>query len=361
MGSSNTISCSCTQDNTISSSRVDTNRSPEMLSLSKTVKSKHKPDLKEEQAQPLSDNKFEIMLKNSKNKQLSEQEFICRIDPIILETIERLGNFPFPKQDPKYIARPPVEFKESGNIYKGQLNDQFEMHGNGLLIMESGLYEGTFKSNQISGKGRFINKYGDYYCGDWLDGKVYGFGLYEYRGLVRYEGEWKADVQHGDGEERDNEGTIYRGGFFNGVKQGNAIIKWANGASYNGNVENERLSGHGVYVWPDGRSYSGIWEKDNMNGFGVFKWPDGQSYSGMYKNDKKHGKGLYKDGRDIEIEGYWVKNVLDGKVAFKFRGFSYKVIFRKGKVIKDSSGFSNILEKEAIDELAKIQISEESI
>lgn len=54
----------------------------------------------------------------------------------------------------------------NGTIYKGQWNSNFRQHGYGEFIKQEGSkYTGTWRDGIISGRGRYIEKKGNYYEG----------------------------------------------------------------------------------------------------------------------------------------------------------------------------------------------------
>ena len=64
----------------------------------------------------------------------------------------------------------------------------------------------------------YIYPFGDYYIGDWKDGKRHGTGEYH----------------------------------------------WASGAMYKGQLENGMKNGYGTYTFPDGTEKTGQWKDDKL-------------------------------------------------------------------------------------------------
>ena len=73
----------------------------------------------------------------------------------------------------------------------GQLGSNGKVTGVGKEINHI-IYEGQFKEDVYNGFGRFIYSNGNYYIGNWLDGKRSGYGkLVENKTGRVYEGQWQ--------------------------------------------------------------------------------------------------------------------------------------------------------------------------
>ena len=73
----------------------------------------------------------------------------------------------------------------------GQLGGNGKVTGVGKEINHI-IYEGQFKDDVYNGFGRFIYSNGNYYIGNWLDGKRSGYGkLVENKTGRVYEGQWQ--------------------------------------------------------------------------------------------------------------------------------------------------------------------------
>lgn len=72
----------------------------------------------------------------------------------------------------------------------GQLGPNGKVYGIGKEINHI-IYEGKFKNDIYSGYGRFIYSNGNYYVGNWLDGKRSGRGRLIARSGRTYEGQWQ--------------------------------------------------------------------------------------------------------------------------------------------------------------------------
>jgi len=57
--------------------------------------------------------------------------------------------------------------------------------------------------------------FGNYYSGEWANGKRHGYGVFTYADGSKYEGQWMNNWKHGDGRYTYADGTVYQGPFEN--------------------------------------------------------------------------------------------------------------------------------------------------
>lgn len=105
-----------------------------------------------------------------------------------------------------------LEFREEvvyhdGAVYKGQLKVGTDIrHGFGIQVWPDGAkYEGNWRENVASGRGKFYHIDGDVYdgkqsctllinyLGNWDNDKANGYGVYLHSNGSKYEGDWKDD------------------------------------------------------------------------------------------------------------------------------------------------------------------------
>ena len=104
---------------------------------------------------------------------IPESEFEKSIDNNVKEVERNLGPLKYDKNEyqKKYknvFKKPPIKFFDEGSIYKGEWNIQGKKHGYGILITKEGSkYEGFWKNDHLDGIGRFIEKKGNYYDGNY--------------------------------------------------------------------------------------------------------------------------------------------------------------------------------------------------
>ena len=75
-------------------------------------------------------------------------------------------------------------------------------------------------------------------------------------GVSRYEGEWRADKEHGYGYRRFGDGREYFGEYAAGRPHGRGVLK-VEGTRFEGRFERGQLIGVVVATLPDGRSVRG--------------------------------------------------------------------------------------------------------
>eukprot|EP00927_Polykrikos_kofoidii_P071498 TRINITY_DN6775_c0_g1_i1.p1 TRINITY_DN6775_c0_g1~~TRINITY_DN6775_c0_g1_i1.p1 ORF type:complete len:278 (+),score=42.03 TRINITY_DN6775_c0_g1_i1:128-961(+) len=131
---------------------------------------------------------------------------------------------------------------------------------------------------------------GSTYIGQIADGKRQGHGIWQSR-TGQYEGQWKADSQHGKGRQTWSDGRVYDGQFLNG-----------------------RFAGRGRMVWHTQKGmliYEGQYRDDLKHGEGKFVWADGRTYDGEWQKGKRHGRGMYMNARSERKIGYWREDKFD--------------------------------------------------
>ena len=103
---------------------------------------------------------------------IEESEYENTIDKNVKEIEKILGPLRYKEEEYKnkyknVFKKPPIKFQDEGSIYKGEWNIEGKKHGYGILITKEGSkYEGFWKNDHLDGKGRFIEKRGNYYDGN---------------------------------------------------------------------------------------------------------------------------------------------------------------------------------------------------
>ena len=210
-----------------------------------------------------------------------------------------------------------ASFKGEG-IYSGEINEiSKERTGRGIQVwLDKSTYLGYWKNNKANGKGKLIYPQGDYYEGDFVDGKIEGFGHYVNKlTCISYIGDWKNDLQDGYGTEKWNNQTEYQGQYREGKKWGKGSIQFKDGSRYIGEFYSDQLHGKGRFIWNNGSEYEGNWRYNKMEGYGVYKGKDGKQYIGHYVNDRKEGEGefTWPDGK--RYKGKWKRGKQHGEGA----------------------------------------------
>ncbi|CAE8687361.1 unnamed protein product [Polarella glacialis] len=131
---------------------------------------------------------------------------------------------------------------------------------------------------------------GSNYTGLIKDGKRHGHGVWQSKNC-QYEGQWKADSQHGQGRQT-----------------------WSDGRVYDGQFQVGRFSGTGRMMWHTQKGmlvYEGQYKDDLKHGHGKFVWTDGRTYDGEWNQGKRHGRGTYMTAKAEMKVGYWVDDKFD--------------------------------------------------
>ena len=195
----------------------------------------------------------------------------------------------------------PMQFK-NGNIFKGQWNKDFKMHGQGNYFL---------RQDKVFAEGIWEN-------GELMHGRVY-----LPNGDI-YEGEIKNSEFNGKGKLISNNGDIYDGDFENGEKTGFGKIIFSDGTIYEGNLEKGEFNGKGHMIWKNGYDYNGEFKGPTLNGKGKLSFEDGDIYEGDFENNLFHGKGKYTYAKSGNIyEGEFQYGIKKGKGFFITQEYKY--------------------------------------
>jgi hypothetical protein len=87
------------------------------------------------------------------------------------------------------------------------------------------IFEGEIKiaSPKLTGVGKLTYPNGDFFAGSIIEGKREGKGIWVVNGVGIYEGDFACDVVHGQGFFTWSDGLKYSGNWKNGVQHGNGI------------------------------------------------------------------------------------------------------------------------------------------
>lgn len=153
-----------------------------------------------------------------------------------------------------------------------------------LKASDEAFADGTADGGSPPEAGDIDYEDGGKYVGQVRNGQREGEGFWTTTG-EQYEGQWKADLQHGVGKH-----------------------KWSDGRVYDGQFSKGRFSGHGKMVWNTSRGqlmYEGGYEDDLKHGRGRFEWADGRTYDGQWVGGKRHGTAMYTNAQGEQREGQW--------------------------------------------------------
>ncbi|KAL4477729.1 hypothetical protein ABPG72_018903 [Tetrahymena utriculariae] len=150
-----------------------------------------------------------------------------------------------------------------------------------------------------------------------------GFGRFEYRNGLVYEGQWKlvngVKMKHGEGVLIFQGSTSYEAG----------------NEEYRGSWQEDKMHGFGVYKYTSGAIYTGEWYKGKQQGRGTYEFPDGTLYEGEWKDHKMHGEGYFFDKDGNKWEGEFVDGVYQSKMQKELK--MEKMLKKKELEIKLSS------------------------
>ena len=137
-----------------------------------------------------------------------------------------------------------------GNTYIGDFSNS-KRHGKGVLDTHKVHYEGEFRNDKLSGKGRIIFKIeGHYYEGDFENNEINGYGTFKWKNGDTYTGQMMNGKMHGQGRYTYNNGKVFEGTYANGIKQGVGKI-------YNNSVQ-DNIRNTSKYSDPKGLNMSGM-------------------------------------------------------------------------------------------------------
>jgi len=201
------------------------------------------------------------------------------------------------------------KFKDRGLIFQDQTYQVLQRKGD--------FYEGRLTRDlKYTGKGKLYFRNGDYYEGDFVEGKREGRGKLTLRGSSgsQYTGQFKEDQAWGEGLFLDAHGNSFqttptKGFFYNRMLHGHGKAKFCNDDVYVGEFKDGSPSGEGEMSYQniesmvvegmvgDEGKYVGSWKMGRKEGFGVMTWgSDKAEYRGIWKQDLRvHGKMTLSD------------------------------------------------------------------
>ncbi|GFY85339.1 histone H3 K4-specific methyltransferase SET7/9 family protein [Actinidia rufa] len=173
-------------------------------------------------------------------------------------------------QKEKAIVREGVEFYSNGDFY-----------------------EGEFHNGRCNGSGVYHYFVNGRYEGDWVDGKYDGYGIEGWARGSRYRGQYRQGLRHGYGVYRFYTGDSYAGKWCNGQSHGVGVQTCSDGSCYVGEFKCGVKHGLGCYHFRNGDRYAGEYFGDLIHGFGVYHFANGHCYEGAWHEGRKQGYGSY--------------------------------------------------------------------
>ena len=146
---------------------------------------------------------------------------------------------------------------------------------------------------------------GGRYEGDFRRGKLHGRGILTYPDGSKYIGNWDNQYRSGRGRMVLADGSEYLGDFADNVYQGQGVMTYANGNRYEGQWSGGQPNGRGGFAFANGDHYEGHFKEGRFDGEGTMRYADGSHYEGEWAGNKRHGMGAmhYPDGE--EVNGRW--------------------------------------------------------
>lgn len=233
------------------------------------------------------------------------------------------------KQNQKIIKNKDDPFNLQ--IYEGDVNENNEKHGFGILTTPQYIRKGMWRNNQFTGWGRESRLNGDVYEGKFINGFINGKGIFTNKKGNKYIGDLVNNRRDGKGDLTTNK-FHYIGDFKDNRLEGNGkIVFLKENHSYEGEFANNEINGKGIFIWNNGDIYEGQMKNGRMNGFGKYTYKDGKIYEGNYINGFKEGKGKYIYKNGVEFEGTFTKGNPIGEGILKKDGKSVLGIYENGK------------------------------
>ncbi len=129
-------------------------------------------------------------------------------------------------------------------------------------------YVGMVENGVPNGQGTLTDMMGSEWKGNFVDGKLEGFGTYCGYDLEEYEGFFKNGVFSGYGHLSRANGDELWGMFENGKSNGVGRCEYTTACVYEGGWVNGYMEGMGWMTWPVGDVYFGEWKSGDPTGFG---------------------------------------------------------------------------------------------
>ncbi|OMJ73566.1 hypothetical protein SteCoe_27731 [Stentor coeruleus] len=201
--------------------------------------------------------------------------------------------------------------KDLGVILEGYWKDD-KMYGKGQKIDKNGRYEGDFIDSQEHGRGKFYYNTGEKYKGSWDKGQKSGLGFFQYSNHhIEYYGYWTNDMRNGQGVQY-YEDAKYVGNFKNNLRHGNGDYIWKNEWVYKGQWDEGKCSGMGKIYKPGGiLFFDGFFNNFMRTGKGI-QYNNNGKYEGNFKNNKANGFGVYTWKSGVKFEGNWIEGKRNG-------------------------------------------------
>ena len=240
------------------------------------------------------DKKYENDLENIKIKLLEKNDLFMGIMD---------NNDIYPKRG--------ILYTHNGDYYNGEFSDG-KKNGQGNIIYANGTkYEGSFKNDFHDGFGKLMQSDGEIFEGEWKKGKINGKGTRIHSNGSKYIGSYINNIRNGQGHLILFNGESYNGNFINGKANGMGTFKFKNGNIYHGEFKDNLIMGKGTLTLKNGDKYIGTFNNGYLNGKGTYiNNNTGEKYIGNFEANKKNGEGkLFDINGNLIKEGFWKNGV----------------------------------------------------
>lgn len=183
------------------------------------------------------------------------------------------------------------------------LDEDGEVNGKGVLILENQIYVGDLIDMQMTGAGVLYHPY-CYYEGTFQNASLNGKGIYgDVKGYL-LDGEFSNGEIVRAKEVLEN-GEVYEGDFKDNLRHGLGTFTYTNGDRYEGYFVEGLKEGYGIYHFANGNRYEGPFKEGLPNGLGKQYFTNGDMFIGDFVEGKRHGFGTYyQDGVAVKY-GFW--------------------------------------------------------
>ena len=114
-----------------------------------------------------------------------------------------------------------IKFIENDDIFIGEFESNLITPKKGILLTVNGeYYEGEFLNGKKDGKGKLIYKNGTEYIGDFKNNRHNGYGQLTQMDGEIFQGEWKEGKINGNGTRFHSNGDKYIGNYINNIRNG---------------------------------------------------------------------------------------------------------------------------------------------
>ena len=252
--------------------------------------------------------------------------------------------------DNKRRKYPKIEQDEFS--YEGEWKNR-KRDGVGILIWKNvAKFIGEFLEDRVWGFGILHHDDGDEFKGYWEEFQAKGVGKYHTKKIMNYDGFWDNDKQNGFGMEKWPRNTKFEGEYLDGNKEGVGILNIEDKGVYQGEMKNGNINGIGKFIFSDGRSYEGEFVDNKMEGYGILNWPDGKIFVGEFREDVQDGFGIFYSRKKIYI-GLWKNSILEGEAIIVENDKIKKQLWEEGGPSENLPNDAKIFFEKYVDDIIK--------